>query len=131
MKLTTYIEKHSKQSVVQQIEIVARKTDLNLQTNKQKEVLRKTKVENLLKEVHFLQVTESPNHHLIQLQIHDELLKPGSTTQGSYTHGDDHALAVSSLSDLIKEKIKEKIADSDSIGIQMDESTDITKKNRF
>ena len=83
----------------------------------------------MLKDVHFLQVTESANHHqLVQLQLHDEQLKPDSTTRGGYTHGNHPALAVSSLSDHIKEKIKNIIADSDSVGIQMDESTDITKK---
>ena len=130
-------------------------------------------------EVNFLKVMESPNHQLVQLKMQDEQLKPGSTTQRSYTQGaqndnkflsensqtasdqnfgsnfaglfavkifkrlrtstglrpkrlqeplrgsgrnarystytqgDDPALGVSSLSDLIKENIKEIIADSE------------------
>ena len=124
-----YFEKQSnKNLLVEKIKKAANDQGITFLTSKEKEIIRKRKLENLLKDIHFLQVTESANHHLIQFKLHNEALKPGSSTRGSYTHGDDPALAVSCLSDLIKEKVKKIIAGADSVGIQMDESTDITKK---
>ena len=85
-------------SVIEQIEKSAIEKGIQFLNSKQKESVRKEKLKNLLRETHYLQVTESANNLLVQLQIHDEYLKPGSTTLGSYIHGDDPALAVSALS---------------------------------
>ena len=128
VKLIIFLNEHTQKPVRTQIEIAANNQGLSFKTQQEKKLTRKRRIETLLKGVNFLQVTESPNHHLAQLQIHDEELKPGSTTRGSYTHGNSAARAVLTLSDLVKLKVKEKIADADAIGIQMDESTDTTKK---
>ena len=120
-------EKANEPLVLEQIEKHATSKNTGFLTSAQRENIRKQKLKNLLKETHFLQVTGSANNLLIQLQIHDEHMKAGSTTLGSYTHGNDPALVVSALSDLVRRKIKNLVSQADAIGVQLYESTDISK----
>ena len=56
---------------------------------KKKSITRKEQIIALLKQVHTLEANGAPLNHLIQQQIHEEDIKPGSTSKGSYTfyHG--------------------------------------------
>ena len=89
---------------------------------------KRSKFINLLKLVHTHQVSNTPLNHLAQWQIHLEDLAPGSTTEGSYLHGNDPEICVEVLSEMLKAKIKKEIATVDAVGIQIDESTDISKR---
>ena len=92
---------------------------------------KRAKIINLLKLVHTHQVSNTPLNHLAQWQIHLEDLAPGNTTEGSYLHGDDPEICVEVLSDMLKTKVKQEVAYADAVGIQIDESTDISKCEIF
>ena len=62
------------------------------------------------------------------LQNHDENLRPGSTTKGSFVHGKNPKKAVKALSDQVKEGIKSEVRKAESIGIMLDESQDVSKR---
>ena len=87
---------------------------------------KRAKIINLLKLVHTHQVSNTPLNHLAQWQNH-----LGSTTEGSYLHGDDPEICVEVLSDMLKTKVKQEVAYADAVGIQIDESTDISKCEIF
>jgi len=59
---------------------------------------------------------------------HDEHLKTGSTTKGSFFHGDNPAAAIETISNMTFDQIRAEVKEAEAIGMMLDESQDISKK---
>ena len=88
---------------------------------------RKEQRIQFLKEVHTVVTGEWSAFKLVNLQAHDENLKPDSTTKGSLLDGNTPAIAIQALSNMTEDAIKAEVREAESIGLMLDESQDYSK----